>query len=71
MGVAEVLGKMQLLRMVLRFQPLKPEMKGKGIWEMGGMRELAWAACATGNGSLCAIQMIGTDGQGCVKSNQA
>lgn len=71
MGVAKVLGKMQPLRMVLKFQPLKPEMKGKGIREIGEMRELAWAAYATGNRNLRAIQMIGTDGQGCVKSNQA
>ena len=55
-GVAKVLGKMQPLRMVLKFQPLKPEMKGKGIREMGEMRELAWAAYATGNRSLCAIK---------------
>lgn len=57
--------------MVVKFQPLKPEMKGKGIREMGGMGELAWVAYAVGNRSLCAIQIVGTGGQGCIKSNQA
>lgn len=61
---------MQLLLMVLKFHPLKLEMKVKGIRWTGEMRELAWAACAVGNWSLCAVPAIGTDRQGCVKSNQ-
>lgn len=70
-GIAKGFGKIQLLRTVLKFQLLKPEMKGKDTREVREMRELARAAYATGNRSLCAIQMIGTDGQGCVKNNQA
>lgn len=71
MGVAKDLGKMQPLRMLLKFQSLSPEVKVKGIRKMGEMRDLAWAVDAMGNRSLCAIQMIATDRQGCVKSNQA